>query len=111
MVPGWHERGDFAPLEQIATKAAPSRIRQERKSQMRVESRARLASPGSPMHMEQAMRTTICALTALGVAVVVGPTVANAQTVISGEPVESVITQYVQTAQTTETIRTVRPGA
>jgi hypothetical protein len=64
------------------------------------------------MHMEQAMRTTISALTALGVAVVVGPTVANAQTVISGQPVETVITQQpVQTVQTTETIRTVRPGA
>jgi hypothetical protein len=60
--------------------------------------------------MEQAMRTTISALTALGVAV--GPTVANAQTVISGQPVETVITQQpVQTVQTTETIRTVRPGA
>jgi hypothetical protein len=63
--------------------------------------------------MEQAMRTTISALTALGVAVVVGPTVANAQTVISGQPVETVITQQpVQTVQTTtETVRTVRPGA
>ena len=57
------------------------------------------------------MRTTISALTALGVAVAVGPTVANAQTVISGQPVETVITQPVQTVQTTETIRTVRPGA
>jgi hypothetical protein len=59
------------------------------------------------------MRTTISALTALGVAVVVGPTVANAQTVISGQPVETVITQQpVQTVQTTtETVRTVRPGA
>jgi len=58
------------------------------------------------------MRTTISALTALGVAVVAGPTVANAQTVISGQPVETVITQQpVQTVQTTETIRTVRPGA
>jgi hypothetical protein len=64
------------------------------------------------MHMEQAMRNTISALTALGVAVAVGPTVANAQTVISGHPVETVITQQpVQTIQTTETIRTVRPGA
>jgi hypothetical protein len=64
------------------------------------------------MHMEQAMRNTISALTALGVAVAVGPTVANAQTVISGQPVETVITQQpVQTVQTTETIRTVRPGA
>jgi hypothetical protein len=64
------------------------------------------------MHMEQAMRNTISALTALGVAVAVGPTVANAQTVISGQPVETVITQQpVQTIQTTETIRTVRPGA
>jgi hypothetical protein len=63
--------------------------------------------------MEQAMRTTISALTALGVAVAVGPTVANAQTVISGQPVETVITQQpVQTVQTTtETVRTVRPGA
>jgi len=51
-------------------------------------------------------------LTALGLAVAVGPTVANAQTVISGQPVETVITQQpVQTVQTTETIRTVRPGA
>ena len=57
------------------------------------------------------MRTIISALTALGVAVAVGPTVANAQTVISGQPVETVITQPVQTVQTTETIRTVRPGA
>ena len=61
------------------------------------------------------MRNTISALTALGAAaaVVVGPTVANAQTVISGQPVETVITQQpVQTIQTTtETVRTVRPGA
>ena len=58
------------------------------------------------------MRNTISALTALGVAVAVGTTVANAQTVISGQPVETVITQQpVQTVQTTETVRTVRPGA
>jgi hypothetical protein len=64
------------------------------------------------MHMEQAMRNTISALTALGVAVAVGPTAANAQTVISGQPVETVMTQQpVQTIRTTETIRTVRPGA
>jgi hypothetical protein len=62
--------------------------------------------------MEQAMRNTISALTALGVAVAAGPTAANAQTVISGQPVETVITQQpVQTVQTTETIRTVRTGA
>jgi hypothetical protein len=62
--------------------------------------------------MEQAMRTTISALTALGLAVA-GPTAAKAQTVISGQPVETVITQQpVQTVQTTtETVRTVRPGA
>jgi hypothetical protein len=58
------------------------------------------------------MRNTISALTALGLAVAVGPTVANAQTVISGQPVETVITQQpVQTVETTETVRTVRPGA
>ena len=58
------------------------------------------------------MRNTISALTALGVAVAVGPTVANAQTVISGQPVETVITQQpMQTVQTTETVRTVRTGA
>src|SRR5580692_8330247 len=62
------------------------------------------------------MRNTIshaAVLTALGLAVAVGPTVANAQTVISGQPVETVITQQpVQTVQTTtETVRTVRPGA
>ena len=58
------------------------------------------------------MRNTISALTALGLAVAVGPTVANAQTVISDQPVETVITQQpVQTVQTTETVRTVRPGA
>jgi len=58
------------------------------------------------------MRNTISALTALGLAVAVGPTVANAQTVISGQPVETVITQQpVQTVQTTETVRTVRTGA
>ena len=58
------------------------------------------------------MRNTISAFTALGLAVAVGPTVANAQTVISGQPVETVITQQpVQTVQTTETVRTVRPGA
>jgi hypothetical protein len=62
--------------------------------------------------MEQAMRNIISALTALGVAVAAGPTVANAQTVISDQPVETVITQQpVQTVQTTETVRTVRPGA
>jgi hypothetical protein len=64
------------------------------------------------MHLEQAMRNIISALTALAVAVAVGPTVAKAQTVISGQPVETVITQQpVQTVQTTETVRTVRPGA
>ena len=58
------------------------------------------------------MRNIISALTALGVAVAVGPTAANAQTVISGQPVETVITQQpVQTVQTTETVRTVRTGA
>jgi hypothetical protein len=58
------------------------------------------------------MRNTISALTALGLAVAAGPTVANAQTVISDQPVETVITQQpVQTVQTTETVRTVRPGA
>jgi hypothetical protein len=62
--------------------------------------------------MEQAMRNTIPALTALGLAVAAGPTVANAQTVISGQPVETVITQQpVQTVRTTETVRTQRPGA
>jgi hypothetical protein len=58
------------------------------------------------------MRNTISALTALGVAIAAGPPIANAQTVISGQPVETVITQQpVQTVQTTETVRTVRPGA
>jgi len=58
------------------------------------------------------MRNTISALTALGLAIAAGPTVANAQTVISDQPVETVITQQpVQTVQTTETVRTVRPGA
>ena len=61
------------------------------------------------------MRNTIsyaAALTALGLAVAAGPTAANAQTVISDQPVETVITQQpVQTIQTTETVRTVRPGA
>jgi hypothetical protein len=58
------------------------------------------------------MRNTLSALTALGLAVAVGPTVANAQTVFSDQPVETVITQQpVQTVQTTETTRTVRPGA
>jgi hypothetical protein len=61
------------------------------------------------------MRNTIsyaAALTALGLAIA-GPTAAKAQTVISGQPVETVITQQpVQTVQTTtETVRTVRPGA
>src|SRR5580693_5548902 len=61
------------------------------------------------------MRNTIShavVLMALGLAVAVGPTVANAQTVISGQPVETVITQQpIQTVQATETVRTVRPGA
>jgi len=58
------------------------------------------------------MRTTISTLTALGLAFAAGPTAANAQTVISDQPVETVITQQpVQTVQTTETVRTVRPGA
>src|ERR1700730_17938938 len=61
------------------------------------------------------MRNTIsyaAALTALGLAVA-GPTAAKAQTVISGQPVGTVITQQpVQTVQTTtETVRTIRPGA
>jgi hypothetical protein len=61
--------------------------------------------------MEEAMKNTISALTALGLAVAAGPTIANAQTVISGQPVETIITQQpVQTVQTTETVRTVRPG-
>ena len=59
------------------------------------------------------MRNTIFALTAVGLAVAAAPTVANAQTVISDQPVETVITQQPvqQTVQTTETVRTVRPGA
>ena len=60
------------------------------------------------------MRNTIsyAALTALSVAVGASPTVANAQTFISDQPVETVITQQpVQTVQTIETVRTVRPGA
>jgi hypothetical protein len=58
------------------------------------------------------MRTTISTLTALSLAVAAGPTAANAQTVMSDQPVETVITQQpVQTVQTTETVRTVRPGA
>lgn len=56
------------------------------------------------------MRHPISALMALGLAVAAGPTVASAQTVISDQPVETVITQPVQTIQTTETVRTVRPG-
>jgi len=56
------------------------------------------------------MRHPISALTALGLAVAAGPTLASAQTVISGQPVETVITQPVQTIQTTETVRTVRPA-
>jgi len=61
------------------------------------------------------MRNTISyavALTALGLAAA-GPTAAKAQMVISDQPVETVITQQpVQTVQTTtETVRTVRPGA
>jgi hypothetical protein len=56
------------------------------------------------------MRHPISALTALGLAVAAGPTVASAQTIISDQPVETVITQPVQTIQTTETVRTVRPG-
>ena len=55
------------------------------------------------------------ALAALGLALVAGPSAAQAQTVImrdiSGQPVETVITQQpVQTVQTTETVRTVRPN-
>jgi hypothetical protein len=62
------------------------------------------------------MRNTIscaAALTALGLGVAAGPTVASAQTVIPDQPpVETVITQQpVQTIQTIETVRTVRPGA
>jgi hypothetical protein len=60
------------------------------------------------------MRNTIsyAALTALSIAVGAWPTVADAQTVISDQPVETVITQLpVQTVQTTETVRTVRHGA
>jgi hypothetical protein len=58
------------------------------------------------------MRNTISALAALGLAVAAGATEADAQTVISDQPVETVITQQpVQTVQTTETVRTVRPGA
>src|SRR5580693_9639449 len=58
------------------------------------------------------MRNALSALTALGLAVAVGPTAARAQTVISDQPVETIITQQpVQTVQTTETTRTVRPGA
>jgi len=56
------------------------------------------------------MRHPISALTALGLALAAGPTVASAQTVISGQPIETVITQPVQTIQTTETVRTVRPA-
>jgi hypothetical protein len=64
--------------------------------------------------MEQAaMRNTISALTAVGLAIAGGPTLANAQTVIADQPVETVITQQpVQTVRTTtETVRTLRHGA
>ena len=62
------------------------------------------------------MRNSISALTAFGLALAAGSTAASAQTVItrqiSGQPVETVITQQpVQTVQTTETVRTIRPGA
>src|SRR5258708_1297938 len=58
------------------------------------------------------MRNTVSCAAALGLAVAVGPTVANAQTVIPDRPAETVITQQpVQTVQTTETVRTVRPAA
>ncbi len=46
------------------------------------------------------------------VALAAGTTVANAQTVIPTQPVETVITQPpAQTVQTTETVQTVRPVA
>lgn len=59
---------------------------------------------------------TYSALGALGLALVAGSTVANAQTVVTREisdrPVATVITQQpVQTVRTIETVRTVRPGA
>jgi hypothetical protein len=54
------------------------------------------------------------ALTALGLALVAGSSAANAQTVItrdiSGQPVETVITQQPMQTVTTETTRTVRPN-
>jgi hypothetical protein len=63
--------------------------------------------------MECAMRVVIPYI-ALGLAVVAGAPAAKAQTVITREivdrPAETVIAQPMQTVQTTETIRTVRPA-
>jgi hypothetical protein len=48
----------------------------------------------------------------VAIALAAGTTVANAQTVIPSQPVETVITQPpAQTVQTTETVQTVRPAA
>ena len=57
------------------------------------------------------MRSSVSYI-AVAVALAAGTTVANAQTVITrDQPVETVITQpLVQTVQTTETLRTVRPA-
>jgi hypothetical protein len=61
--------------------------------------------------MEHAMRSSI-SYAAVAVALAAGTTVANAQTVIPTQPVETVITQPpAQTVQTTETVQTVRPAA
>jgi hypothetical protein len=66
------------------------------------------------MRMELVMRSNLSYI-ALAGALAAGTTAANAQTVItrdiSGQPVETVITQQpAQTVQTTETVQTVRPA-
>jgi hypothetical protein len=81
--------------------------------------------PNGILHMEHAMKFMI-PYTVLGLAIVAGAPVANAQTVITREivdqPVETVIArqplvtapavvQPAQTVQTTETIRTVQPAS
>jgi hypothetical protein len=55
------------------------------------------------------MRSSI-SYAALAVALAAGTTAANAQTVIPGQPVETVITQPPAQSVTTETVQTVRPA-
>jgi hypothetical protein len=105
MVPGRHERVNFASVE---PDDALSHHFQERTQRACVEGRVGDLA-GSPC-MEHVMRNSI-SYAALAVALAAGTTAAHAQTVIPSQPVETVITQPPAQSVTTETVQTVRPAS